>query len=284
MKIAIICRLNQARSIVGAAILRKLIPSATIISAGTHAVTGSEIPNQIQQILKKWGLNLLEEHSKSVKEFDLQIFDYILVADSSIKNELVNQNVNCEIINLQDIGFDKALIPYDPLGMRNDLMEVELSKIALAVRKFVASVEGKESKFEVISCIPRTVENEVKNISFVEAYSSNTNSVILDLNLRAPEASQWEKSGLRVHKLGRNFIPELKSMADLDFPESCVLSSMYEAAYPEATWLNPDLNQIITEISSKTTVLIVTAPLMYRDFHRPDAYLSSLCATRIVIN
>ena len=284
MKIAIVCRLNQARSIVGAAVLRKFIPSATIMSAGTHAETGNEIPTQIQLILKKWGLNLVEEHSTSVKELDFQTFDFILAADSSVKKELENQSLNGQIINLQDIGFEKELIPFDPLGMRSDLMEVELSKIALAVRKFVATIKINDSKFDVVSCIPRSIESEVLNLTFAEDYARNGKTVILDLNLRAPEASQWDRSGLRVHKLGRNFISELKSTAKSYFSESCVISSLYEAAYPEAAWLSLELNQIIEEISSKNTVLIVTAPLMYRDFHRPDAYLSSLNSTKIVIN
>lgn len=63
MRIHVICRLNQARSIITAAVIRKIYPELRVFSSGIQANPGQPIPTVIAKIAYKWDLQNIDHYS-----------------------------------------------------------------------------------------------------------------------------------------------------------------------------------------------------------------------------
>jgi protein-tyrosine-phosphatase len=89
--VTIACKYNQARSIIGAAVIRKLYPDLEVISTGINATPGGSIPLQIRRIADQWALPIVEIFSTPLEEVIKQIAhsELIIGAGEEVTNRLI---------------------------------------------------------------------------------------------------------------------------------------------------------------------------------------------------
>ena len=143
MRIHIVCRQNQARSLVASALLRQHYPNFEIFSSGIQAKTGNPIPPIIHQIANRWGLDLLDHFSTNFKDGEtLQESDLVICADKAIHSHLAGLNLPGSLLNVQQWSLADFLLPFDPMGVSPFEIEVELAKMIIATASTVVAHIG----------------------------------------------------------------------------------------------------------------------------------------------
>jgi protein-tyrosine-phosphatase len=120
LKIAVICRLNQARSPIIAEFIRQKFSPKSVISAGTNSVLGTNTPEIIIEIGKKWGLLFSATPCLQLEEIesDLRKCDLIIVVDQYTKDKIVQKYPDMKNLFMltAGVGFSH-LAPTDPVNM-----------------------------------------------------------------------------------------------------------------------------------------------------------------------
>lgn len=139
MNWAIYCRFNQARSIIGAAVLRHHYPEITIRSGGIEAQKGGAIPQSVIMIARAWGLDKYDRASSVVdSNWIKQAEPKIVVADSYVLERLDFDSNLTKINQLSDFEDHPFLIPIDPTGMSLEDLALELSKVVVLTLRWAS--------------------------------------------------------------------------------------------------------------------------------------------------
>ena len=115
--VTVVCRHNQARSVMAAAALRRFFPNLEVVSAGIAAVEGQRIPESILNLADLWGLQVTDPVSHSLVGVQEQLLssNFIVVAEDEFISNIVDMGIPPErILSMQDQSFDHAVIPFDP--------------------------------------------------------------------------------------------------------------------------------------------------------------------------
>lgn len=78
MKVLVVCRYNQARSIVIGAMIRKLFPQIDVVTAGIEAPHGKGIPGSTEALCREWNLPQFDRISIAIEKLEIEHFDAVL--------------------------------------------------------------------------------------------------------------------------------------------------------------------------------------------------------------
>ncbi len=284
MHVSTVCKYNQARSIIGAAAIRKIFPELSVFSAGVQA-TSTNVPEQVRFIADRWGIPVQESTSTSVTSSVeiLNSSDLIIAADEEVAH-LLGQSVNNKsIVNLQEISTAIEFTPHDPTGMQGLQMEIELAKVvALTIQEVVTFLKLRSNN-SITAVIPRTPQAESRAIE--QTLSANkSKGFILDLNLRTPDASIWKDAHLPITIIKGDYTSELTKLVSALHKKkatAAILAPAYESSSPENIWLSRELINSIVKLSAIAPVTLLTSPLTIAGRTVPDAYFASLAASRV---
>ena len=283
MEISVVCKYNQARSIIGAAAIRKFYPEITVHSSGIFALSGGLIPASIRDIAQSWKLPIQEIFSTPVAQAgpELTASDLIIGADEEVSLALKSKYPESQIRNLQDAAMALEFTPHDPSGMSGFKTEIELAKVVALTLQEVRAFIAKPAPFPITLWIPRSPHSETALIKKVLAGAAS--ALTIDLNFRTPSPESWRNPTHPVRALSSDFLGELSELVDLGNFSGSIISPTFEATWPESLWTDPALAATISKAAEKGAVNLVTAPLTIGDKLKPDAFLASICATEIHI-
>ena len=117
--VTVICRHNQARSVMAAASLIRFFSDPSVSSAGIEAVEGRRIPQSILELAENWGLDLPDVLSHSLRAVERQLVksDFVVVAEDEFIPRIIDIGIAPHrILSMQDQRFENSLIPFDPIG------------------------------------------------------------------------------------------------------------------------------------------------------------------------
>ena len=276
--IAIICRLNQARSIFVAAYLSRVLPEFNIISAGIQAVDGQQIPLQIKLLANNWGLSVTKDFSQNITSIDTELLqaEFTIVAENSFADNLIKLGVSpSKIVSMQDLAFEPDQIPIDPINLDIDSFEVELAKAVmvsvqlvnrriLPTRRNRITIIHPDSGTDYQLCLQRVVE---------EAKKSQANVLVADF--RFPHVQTIENMLLPYQEFtiskSSGAITTNQSQLDLALPS--LIATRYEIDFVEEFILSANFLELLEVLSKDRPVYVITG--QFNSNHRKfsDPYL-----------
>lgn len=279
MKVLLVCKLNKARSVFGAAILKSIYPFLGVYSAGIEAVENSPVPNQVLEIAKKWELVGFKSFSQSIRHFekDFKNFNLIITADRETHTEMRKRGYEFESVSLEEFVLDPSFCPQDPIGMSQREMEIELAKVAHSV---IRAIDGKinSSRIHPVKCfIPISQDDSELAWSLALFEHVNLGGFLIDADFRAPFCID-KKLEFRMKTFE---IQELKSIDSIRFQRGEILCPIREYSNPESILVSSVWNSFINELSNRAPVIMLTAPRFVNRREFPDAWLASSLATSI---
>ncbi len=189
-RLLVVCRYNQARSIVIGAVLRKLFPDLEIVTAGIEAPHGKQVPAITSQLCREWRLPSFDRISVATDSLDLGEFEAILALDQIVFDALISDSLKSKLYSLYDFSESDFLIPVDPTGMPFELFKVEISKAIILALRFIRGTTG---------YISNTIESfffetERALLSWLSSTESQRFKLLIDANIAIPNHDLWSRS------------------------------------------------------------------------------------------
>ena len=191
MKIIVVCKHNQARSIMMAALMRRFYPDYAVLSAGVKADTGGSIPAAIREIADIWGLEITEDFSQNYADICAcaTIEDLVLAADSEVAEQIRSITPSFKPTDISESAPNSQWSPADPLNMSPAQTRAELAKALLLSHHCAAIRIGIPSKIYGSVLAAKRVINQA--LAWQSEYRGN----VLDVSMRVLDPEPWERSG-----------------------------------------------------------------------------------------
>jgi arsenate reductase (thioredoxin) len=116
-RILILCTGNSCRSQMAEGFMKSLDPSLEVYSAGTNPA--SRVSSRAIQVMKEVGIDISEEHPKSVDQFLGESFDYVITVCDHAKETC--PVFTGKVQHRLHIGFDD---PTEAIGTEDKLLTV----------------------------------------------------------------------------------------------------------------------------------------------------------------
>ncbi len=136
-KVSIVCRLNQARSLLSEHWLSRMYPKLEISSYGIEADSRIPIPKSVREIALRWGFDLTGAVSKNFNACPRDEFSetlLIFAEEEFLQNFRSKKWASLESASFQALNLDKDLVAIDPIGLgKSDVttLEAEIAKALL---------------------------------------------------------------------------------------------------------------------------------------------------------
>lgn len=271
--VTVVCRHNQARSVLAAAALTRYFPGIRVASGGIQAVDGQRIPQSILDLAESWGLEIPGVFSRSLDAIQEQLLDsaYVVVAEDEFVPHIIALGVSPEkVLSMQDKRFDHELIPFDPIGQGARVLSVEIAKAIMTTMQLLRSCEGFKNRY-VASGIFTNNEidfNEKLGIGWENVVKSKGFFVLADFrapNLRAAAKICETLIEMKVDrdqkKIDFSSDGEELSLEEVISSEGPVaISGRFEMNQVEKFVLSQGFTELISALASRRPVLILTEP------------------------
>ena len=271
VNILCVCKMNQARSILSEAIVKKFMPQANTYSAGIHAISDATPLNFVILNGQKWGLNIPRKFSQNLRLFELDKFDYILVAEDHMKSYFTNAGI--KVYSYQDFCSFTDFIPIDPAGLAAEDAELELSKVFAATYKFVKHLKQDKRK-EIRLVIPRQELNIKNALDFAVELSQRTGSVLIDADLRNSFRLDFERANFNWMRIDETFISR-------EIPTGSAVYLDLSSNIPEFEIANGAYFAKILKLAYLNEITILSPPIYTNSKKLPDSILLSAIADEI---
>lgn len=284
-KIAVVCRYNQARSVISSAVLARYFPDAKILSAGIDAVDGSPIPESILEIASSWGINLpyLTSISTSSVVQDLQEADFIVVAENEFIPILMEVGISdTKIKSMQDEIFTHAFVPFDPIDHHDHVVSVEIAKAVMITLQQVRSHGFFPFKNDVEVFIPFSFQDFENGVEHIWDYAKENDASLLFANFRAPDFSIVQNLNVPIRemiKFNKNGVPEV-ILAAQPSQSPYLIASRYELDNVEKFALSLNFEECVQQLAKERPLLIITGPAEIEGRQFAEPFLIASHATK----
>ena len=271
--VTVVCRHNQARSVMAAAALKRFFPDCDIYSAGIEAIDGQRVPQSILNLAESWGLEVLEVASHSIDSARSKLLasDFVVVAEDVFAPSIVSLGVAPEkILSMQDSRFGHELIPFDPIGHGNLVVSAELGKAIATTVQLIRAQKSESRKYPVQTVISKNEFDFEINLKQVWSQAINSNGVVIAADFRAPNitvVSQYSDptfplilnrtNGNIEYLDGQGFIT-LEHILNLQIPFA--ISGRFEIDQAEKFILSPQFGLLIKTLTEARPVWILAEP------------------------
>ena len=280
MQVSVICRLNQARSPFGQAIIETFFPEIRVKSFGVDAIWGTSTSEDVRDIAKTWNVSLVKEYSdqlagqiKYVIESDL-----VILAENIMESKVLELGYRGKIHSFDRFIIENSFIPVDPIGLSKDKLEQELAKVCYCCVQAIRGCNKLDNAFPITVVIPATEADTEQAYSYAKLENAIDNGIIVDCDFRSP-------SGRRHFDVSEVFEYDLevfeKNPTLLNY--SKILTPAREYVSPEAKLLSKEWRMFLAMSSVKYPVYIVTAPRYSERRRLPDSYLAAIWSDKIVV-
>lgn len=252
----VVCRYNQARSIVIGALLRKLFKELSITTAGFQAQNGSLIPTITMDLCESWGISAYDRASKDLTVFpDPLPFAHILAADELVYQNLKSIDANKHIDLLTNYADSNLLAPIDPTGMDPGSFAVEVAKACLLAIRWAENVL-KYSPKDIKSYLFLS-ESTLTEAVARDSGKFSLSNVLVDTEFAYPDPNYWRAAGYDVILFHPRDINSFDQSRILSSNKS-VLVSKYEIDIPERILLSSQWRELLSQIAEHRAITLVS--------------------------
>ena len=274
--LAVICRLNQARSIVVAAYLARVLPNYRIVSAGIQAIDGQRIPMSVTLLAENWGIPIAKDYSDSIESIQKEIMqaELVIVAEDLFAQSIVDLGLAAsKIESMQSSIFDPDQIPIDPVNLNNDSFEVELAKAIMVSGQLVKKKNLVSSHNQITVVFPEPDSDFHDSIQNLLELAKKSEASVLVADFRFPHTQIIEKMQLPYQELSINKVSGKIStnLDQLDFSTPCLIASKYEIDFVEEFVLSTHFSELLRSMSKERPVYVLTGQRSsaHRQFSEP---------------
>ena len=283
MKIATVCRMNQARSPLAEAVLKLNFPEHEFFSTGVTAVSGTPILKEVAKVGAEWGLNNLKESSESMLQLKDQLLsaDCVIVAEDEHAKVIKDFGFKGEIVSCESVLPDYMYTPKDPEGMPIDKARRELGKVAGLSLRVTLNFLGMHSPNKILAVTPNGSSDVPTALEAAHLEAKNRNALLLDADFRAPlEIEDLESAGL---------VPiyfDINQFLEAELPklnENEILVHERELDKPEKLYLSPKWRQFLDKCTEHNELIMLTAPRYAKTRSLPDSFIVAALADEFMV-
>jgi protein-tyrosine-phosphatase len=286
-RLIVLCRYNQARSIIASSVLATLFPLVHFSSAGINAVDGNHIPDSVRLIAKEWNIQLRSDRSRSLLavQSELLAVDLIIIAETGFLSEIPSEYLEGkQVLSMQDSRFSPQFVPIDPINASPFELKMELAKTIMTTVQLVAQTGLRRYENEVEVYIPESDQSFTMDSIHVWNYAKERGANLLFADFRAPNFEIAKSLGVEVRALVK---PNNLSSADLTLSTLTsntpyVVATEYEVNDVEKFALSQNLRNVIWELSRERELVILTGPMSAGSLSFVDPFLIASQATRLI--
>jgi len=253
MKFHVVCKLNQARSIISSAHLRNIYRDLSIDSSGIRAQSGQLIPEVIRQIALKWGLTFLDDTSRFFGEnMEFSSDHQVLCADDEIWHEISRLNLPCRVVDISRYAWIDNLSPRDPLNMPSSEVEIELAKVLLATQRYVSQEVFAESG--QIQAVVGDSNLGFELDLYIRNWLKKCSGIVFDMNWQVPDPEFWNlasdlKRDFDFRNISKETIQSLEGY-------SGIVYSRYEIDDAERILLSLGWRESLLKVAENSPILL----------------------------
>jgi len=274
--IAVICRLNQARSIVVAAYVSKLLPGHRVISAGIQAIDGQSIPMSVSQLADRWGIPIVKDFSQSIKSTQKEIMQagLVIVAEDIFAQNIIELGMPpSKIESMQNSIFKFDQIPIDPVNLSNDSFEVELAKAIMVSAQLIRKQNLVNGTNKVTVVFPEPGIDFHDSLQSLLELAKKSGAAVLVADFRFPQTQIIEKMHIPYQELIINKVSgKINTNLDqLELSAPCLVASRYEIDFVEEFVLSTHFADLLAVMSKDRPVYVLTGQRSstHRQFSEP---------------
>jgi len=275
VRVHVVCRLNQARSVIASAALRRIYPNWQIFSSGIDANPSWPIPELIRDIAYFWRLDEIDLQSKRFPEdAPIQSGDFFLTADSGIYSEVSELAIPGPVYEVTSNSPLGELVATDPLDMPADQVEVELAKMTI-----LSNFRLRDSIGRILNVSATYARNNsiTTLISFLEDWLNQNNGLIIDMNWKVPNKEFWSSLGVNIQLVNFRNFASIQSTAAALKPRT-LLVSKFEIDDAEQLLLSKEWLDTLEAVSENFPVMLVP-PISDLLCETPTSILASIHAS-----
>jgi protein-tyrosine-phosphatase len=283
MKVFTVCRMNQARSPLAAAVLQANFPEHDFLSTGVWAISGTPILKEVQAVAKEWGLEHIKKKSNSIRELlpELLEADLVIVAEDVHSQVIRDFGYKGDIVSCESLLPDQMFAPKDPEGMVLDKARRELGKVAgLSLRAMLGHLDI-HSPNKLISVTPNGSSDLALAVQTAHLEAKNRHAILLDADLRAP----LEDSDLKEFGLQPVFF-DIETIFEAGLPnlgENEILVHSRQLNHPERLYLSAKWRHFLDLCCEKNDLVMVTAPRYAKTRSLPDSFVVAALADEFMV-
>ena len=271
--ITVVCRHNQARSVMAAAALGRYFPELEVASAGIAGVEGQRIPQSILNLVDAWGLKTVDlvSHSLEAVHERLLASDFVVVAEDDFISNIVQRGISPQrILSMQDQRFNRALIPFDPIGQGDQVLSVELAKAIMTTMQLLRAEGSFDHEYLVNAIFTFDETDLLDKLETAWVKATRTKGIVLVADFRAPNLRAVSRVCGNVLELRVNRVDQTISFSDgieewdlhqiISFPGPVAISARFEMDQAEKFVLSAQFTGLIARLAASHPVSILTEP------------------------
>ena len=272
--VTVVCRHNQARSVMGAAALRRYFPEFDVASAGIEAIEGQRIPDSILNLADNWGLDVQDLYSHGLQSVQqrLQSSRFVIVAEDDFIQNIEEIGVPSDkILSMQDKRFDHASIPFDPIGQGNRVMSVELAKAIMTTVQLIRSEMEFGDVKNVKAIFPIEESDLINKLGIVWENTRAKDGILLLTDFRAPNFPAVSRNCKRVLELQVDRITKKIALSSggeewgleriLETEGGLAISARFEMDQVEKFSLSSQFAGFVATLATSRSITILTEPV-----------------------
>jgi protein-tyrosine-phosphatase len=222
--VVVVCRYNQARSVIAEAFIREFFPKIRVSSAGIQAKSGQGIPKSVVDYANSIGVKIGTKISRNMPDSSLefQSSDLVLVAEEKFASAvipLVRQS--CRIVSLQDSRLPSWIIPSDPIKNKftSPDLDLELAK-TIAATSLILNDVLRRAELNISLVVPSSENSVEKAYNHFLDKIEESNCMGLDLGFRNSRSTRslkhnyinlgYNKEVLETRLITKNTIIKIK--------------------------------------------------------------------------
>ena len=258
VSVLVVCRHNQARSIVIGALLRELFPGRRVLTSGVDANTGARIPDSTSALCENWGLVEFDRTSSALEQFeDLDQDCKVLAADDAIRDSLIELLPQLKAQSLYDYCESKELRPIDPKYLDYDEFCLEIAKAIIPSLRWADEVLSLR-RSPITSTLFQDEAHILSEIG-LRQLAMHQNSLLIDTNLAFPNWQLWEKLGYEIIEFNPRHLANMDISSTFQRVKgTATLVSKYEVDFPERMFLSKSWRNFLYKVSEVRKVHLVS--------------------------
>jgi protein-tyrosine-phosphatase len=280
MRVTVVCRMNQVRSVFSEILLRSQYPDIEVSSAGIESVAGKLPITSVALISAEWGLNSFNLKPKEileVREF-IESSDLLLLAENSFSKYFSDWNLKAKVRSFDEFTSDQNFVPKDPVDLSDGELKVELAKIGYVAIRAIELERMTPSVFPIKVIIPLNASDAELAFTHARFESKLENGFLIDIDFRSPNAREFATQEECVY-----FDPENFNAENYQTNESrrMVFTPDREYRVPEKILISREFRNTIREFARVAPVILISAPRQIQGVPIPDSYLAAISANCI---
>lgn len=279
MHATVVCKMNQARSIFGQAVLAHIFPEHTFASTGVNAVDNKKALDEVIRVAEKWQVPLVKTTSTSLQtsRADILSSDLVICAEVAFKKTILELGYLGAITDFEKNLIDPSFLAIDPDGLAVDKINHELAKVAYAcVRAFSKLVEPMTAH-NILAIIPNGDSDSALALAHAQFEAKIRGAIVIDVDVRSPLARNLLSPNEIIYFDPITWDPD----QFVNTAAEKVLTAQFENSEPEAIFLTLLWRQKIRVLAQQRPIILITAPRYIKSSRLLDSYLAAIPADEI---